>query len=201
MLKKHVSEGFSFENWPDPYYEEEDPARRKAMLEAWLKDHPDSEQDKERLQLHCLRFLPGKKEMTDRFIRAWLMIRIAENDRISFLNRKGKEKELRENLKELCILDYPLTDTLKREWRDFARKYLIICCQSRSYRTAGFGLVSVSDEKAALKLAREIDLITRIIPEKFSLQNECVPFRETVIRMYCDLLENGEEYWNRYNGS
>lgn len=171
------------------------------MLEIWLKDHPDSMEDLEREKLLGSRFIFSKKEVTDRFIRAWMMIRIAENDRISFLNRKSKEKELRQNLKELCVIDTPVTDPVIREWRDFARKYLIICCQSRSYRTVGFGLIPVNDERAALKLAREIDLVTEIIPARFGLEQECLPFRETVVRMYCGLLENGEEYWNRYNGS
>ena len=73
-----------------------------------------------------MRLPVAQKEPADRFVRAWMMIRICENDHIGFFNRKGKEKELRQNLEALCILNHEMSDELIAEWRDFARKYLII---------------------------------------------------------------------------
>ena len=188
-----------FENWPDSYYEEDSLVQRKAYLEQYLNDHPDSTSDLKRHALLEKRLARKGKQETDLFIRAWMMIRICEEDRISFLNRKSKEKELRENLRQLCVLDYEMSDELIREWRDFARKYLIICCESHSYRTAAFGLIPMSDEKTALRIAREIDTVTRIVPSRFGLENACAPFRDTVIDVYCSLLENGSGYWQKYN--
>lgn len=187
-----------FAEWPDSYYREESLARRREYIEEQLRRHPESEADQRRKDLLDRRLSLKGKEEADLFIRAWMMIRIAENDRISFLNRKSKEKELRENLKQLCILEYAESDELIREWRDFARKYLIICCKSPSYKTVGFGLIHINDEKAAFKIAAEIDLVTRKIPSRFDLDQACLSFRNTVVQVYCELLENGQDYWERY---
>jgi hypothetical protein len=198
LAKTGIKPDDIFENWPEAYYEEESLARRKEYLEAYLKDHPSSESDQRRLNILGQRFSVKGKQEVDQFIRAWMMIKICENDRLSFLNRKSKEKELRENLRQLCILDSEKNDELIREWRDFARKYLIICCESRSYRTAAFGLIPMNDEKTAMRIAREVDLVTRIIPARFGLEEVCSAFRETVVDVYCSLLENGKEYWQSY---
>lgn len=198
LARKETAVKDIFADWPDSYYREESLAKRRDYIEEQLIRHPDSKEDQRRKELLDRRLLLKGKEEADLFIRAWMMIRIMENDRISFLNRKSKEKELRENLRQLCILDYEESDELIREWRDFARKYLIICCESSSYKTVGFGLIHINSEKAAFKIAAEIDLVTRTVPSRFSLENECLPFRNTVIQIYCELLENGQEYWERY---
>ncbi len=188
-----------FEDWPASYYRQDNPLKRREYLTEQLRRQPDSAADQRRKSLHEKRFDCKGKEPADRFMRAWMMIRICENDHIGFLNRKSKEKELRQNLQALCILNDEMSDELIAEWRDFARKYLIICCESSSYRSVGFGLIHLSDEKSALKIASEIDLVTRIIPSRFNLESECQSFRDTVIQVYCGLLENGSEYWEKYN--
>lgn len=198
LAKKEEITGDIFEDWPASYYRQKDPLKRREYLEQRLAAFPGSAADQKRKELLYKRFSYGSKEPADLFIRAWMMIRIGENDTITFLNRRSKEKELRENLKQLCILNEEVCEELITEWRDFALKYLIICCESHSYRTAGFGLIRMNDEKAAFKIAAEIDLVTRVIPSRFSLEEECSAFRDTVISVYCSLLENGEEYWRRY---
>ena len=45
----------------------------------------------------------GRK--TDRFMHAWMMIKVAEQETVTFFNRRKKEEELRGLLRELCILD------------------------------------------------------------------------------------------------
>ena len=198
LAKNETPKADIYENWPASYYEEDSLIQRKAYLDQYLLEHPESESDLRRKSILDRRLSVRGKQETDQFIRAWMMIRICENDRISFLNRKSKEKELRENLSRLCVLDFDMSDELVREWRDFARKYLIICCESHSYRTAAFGLIPMNDEKTAIRIAREIDTVTRIIPSRFSLEEECAAFRDTVIDVYCSLLENGREYWQTF---
>ena len=197
LASHHETPKDIFANWPDSYYEEESLAKRRQYLNHILSEHPESVSDQNRDALLNRRY--GGKDETDLFIRAWMMIRIHEGDRITFLNRKHIEKELRHNLTQLCVLDFEMSDELIREWRDFARKYLIICCESSSYRTTAFGLIRMSNEKTALRIAAEIDQVTRVIPSKFNLEEECSAFRKTVIDVYCRLLENGEKYWNQYN--
>lgn len=199
MLAKPENRAEIFSDWPESYYREESLSKRKEYLEEKLRADPDSAEDRRRLEILNRRLCVKGKDSSDLFIRSWMMIRICENDRISFLNRKSKEKELRENLKQLCILDEKADDVLIREWKDFARTYLIICCNSHSYRTAAFGLIPMNDEKTALRIAGEIDLVTRIIPARFDLEEVCGTFRETVIDVYCLLLENGDAYWAKYN--
>ena len=188
------------EDWPKHYYEQEDPQKRREYLKKYLSLHPESADDIRREELLQKRFDFSGRETVDLFIRAWMMIRIMENDKVGFLNRKSLEKRLREQMEQLCIGNRP-DDILVREWRDFARKYFIICCDSGSYRKAAFGLFSISEEKTALKLARETDLVTRIIPSRLNLEEEFVVFRDTVVDLYCSLLKDGEEFWQKYMNS
>lgn len=188
------------EDWPKHYYGQDDPNKRSAYLKKYLSLHPESEDDRRREELLQKRFDLSGKEPVDLFIRAWMMIRIMENDKVSFLNRKSLEKRLREQKDQLCIRNRP-DDILIREWRDFARKYIIICCDSGSYRKAAFGLLNINEEKTALKIAREIDLVTRIIPLRLNLEEDFAVFRDTVIDVYCSLLKDGEEFWQKYMNS
>ena len=201
MLRQNEEPVSDFlEDWPRHYYEQEDPEKRSEYLEKYLSLHPESEDDQRRQKLLQKRFDLSAKEPVDLFIRAWMMIRIMENDKVGFLNRKSLEKRLREQMEELCIGNRP-DDILVREWRDFARKYIIICCDSGSYRKTAFGLFSISNEKTALKIAREIDLVTRIIPARLNLEEDFVVFRDTVVDVYCSLLQDGEEFWQKYMNS
>ena len=94
-----------FEDWPASYYREDNPLKRREYLSEQLRRQPDSAGDQRRKALHEKRFDCSEKEPADRFVRAWMMIRICENDHIGFFNRKGKEKAVNHPATALSVSD------------------------------------------------------------------------------------------------
>lgn len=191
------------EDWPLHYYEIEDISEREQMLKVFLEQHPESVDDQKRLLLLHKRFgdhLPynGASNRGDHFMAAWMMIAISGNSSVNFLNRKHMEKELRQNLEALCILNFEKDNILMQEWNDFARCFLYSCTNCKSYGSTLFGMFPLKDRTVAAKIASEIDHVTRIIPQIFDLAEECEPFRRIMIDAYAGILENGQSYWDSY---
>ena len=187
------------ENWPEHYYEIDDPVLRKQLLEEYLQEHPDHEESRKLLDLWNRRFSLRKNKAADRFMEAWLMLKIASQTRIGFFNRKGKEKELLKYADMLCLDD--ISSEMKREWRDFARTLLISCADTRAYRTAIFGLIDLGDRITAMRIAEEFDTVSRIYPAELGYEEQFAPLREILIQTYKDILRDGESLWNEYAGN
>ena len=96
-------------------------------------------------------------------VKAWLMIQVIGQTGVNILNKKKLEKEMREHLKAFSDAEKLL---------EFADYFIDSCLNSKSYRTAVFGAIPMSDAGAATRIAQDIDEITRVIPEKFSLEGE-----------------------------
>ena len=191
------------EEWPLHYYEIEDISERESALKMFLEQHPDSADDQKRLMLLHKRFgsnLPysGAANRGDRFMAAWMMIGISGNSSVHFLNRKHMEKELRQNLEALCILNYEKDAVLTQEWQDFARRFLYSCTSCKSYGSTLFGMFPLKDKTVSAKIASEIDHVTRIIPLTFDLAKECEAFRQVMIDNYITTMENGKSCWDSY---
>ena len=120
---------------------------------------------------------------------------------VYFFNRKRKEKQLRALLTQLCVLEYPCSEILKEEWKDFARTWITICIESSSYRSVAFGIARVSDKNTALRLCHDIDTMTRLFPETFHLKKECSTLHSILVNTFIQMIENGQEYWDTYQSS
>ncbi|MCH4193331.1 MAG: hypothetical protein LKF52_13565 [Butyrivibrio sp.] len=199
MQMKDRTDDELMRDWPAHYYEIEDIASREKCLQKILAESPESSADLRRLSLLRTRY--GEQHETnrgDRFMGAWMMIKISGNTGISFLNRRRAEKELRKNLENLCILGSEPDEYLIREWQNFAECFLRSCTQCKTYGSTLFGMFPLKDRSVAAKIAGEIDLVTKVLPSAFGLENECAVFRNIMIEAYKNNLENGQEYWDSY---
>ena len=122
--------------------------------------------------------------------------RSAQNNFHSFDILK-REKELRAELKELCVLDFDYDEILHAEWENFADIYLDTC-STHSYRSTLFGIVTLKDEVVADRIASEIDTVTRLAPKQYRLEKECEKLREILIKAYISHIKDGEACWNGY---
>ena len=184
------------EDWPLHYYEIDDAMLRKKLLE----EMPQTDETKELSRIWNIRFKEGKNgEAADRFMEAWLMLKIGSQSSISFLNRRSRQKEM-EKYAEVLQLQDP-SDSMMREWRDFARTLLILCADTKAYRTAIFGLIDLGDKVTALRIAEEIDTVTGSYPEELGYKEQFEKFREVLIQAYKDILNNGEELWEEHENS
>ena len=120
----------------------------------------------------------GRK--TDRFMHAWMMLKVAEQETVTFFNRNKKEKELRGLLRELCILDCECTEEVRAAWKEFAEDWIRSCTSSSTYRSTIFGMVNVKEDILLQRISNDIDLVTRRIPARFHLDEACRPFREVM---------------------
>lgn len=185
-------------NWPKHYYEIEDINMREACLKKYIKEHPDSTEDKRRLEIFEKRYgKKAKKERGDEFIKSYMMILIAYTNNLHSFDTLRKEKELKSDLKNLCVLDFEHDELLFAEWKNFAEVYLSTC-SSHSYRSTLFGFLTLKDDVVAAKIAKEIDSVTRLAPRQFNLENECKKLREIMIDAYISQIKDGEAYWNDY---
>ncbi|MCR4654912.1 MAG: hypothetical protein K5770_01565 [Lachnospiraceae bacterium] len=185
-------------DWPKHYYEIEDINMREACLKKYIEEHPDSSADKRRLEIFERRYgKKAKKDRGDEFIKSYMMILIAYTNNLHSFDALRKEKELSSDLKKLCVLDFEQDELLFEEWKNFAEVYLSTCA-SHSYRSTLFGFLTLKDDVVAMKIAKEIDTVTRLSPRQFNLENECLKLREIMINVYISKIRDGETYWNDY---
>ncbi len=192
MLKKETDLTALKENWPEHYYEIDDVLLRKQLLE----EHPEDARSRELLDIWNQRFHVRNGKAADRFMEAWLMLKIASDVPVSFLNRRAKEKELLKYAGFLHLSD--ASEKMQREWRDFARTLLITCADTRAYRTAIFGLIDLGDKITAMRIAEEIDRVTGIYPAQLQQEELFREFRTVLIQAYQDILNHGAELWHEY---
>ncbi len=186
------------ENWPEHYYEIENAKERKEILAQAISRGLDLPNDNYRMKLLEKRY--GKDGKSDAFMKAWMMIKASGAAGISFFNKRHLQKELKQYMKDLCLLEYaPENETeqavLLTEWENFAKVLLASCTGSKTYCSTLFGIVPIKDASVARKIAEEIDFVTRTYPQKLELADEFAPFREVMVNTYCNMIENGSSYW------
>lgn len=168
------------ENWPEHYYEIENAKERKEILAQAISRGLDLPNDNYRMKLLEKRY--GKDGKSDSFMKAWMMIKASGAAGISFFNKRHLQKELKQYMKDLCLLEYaPENETeqtiLLAEWENFAKVLLASCTGSKTYCSTLFGIVPIKDASVARKIAEEIDFVTRTYPQKLELADEFAPFR------------------------
>lgn len=124
-------------------------------------------------------------------MKAWMMIQVIGQTSVNFLNVKKLSKEMRQHLNTLLGYthndnneDLSGLDEALEELLDFAEYFIDSCKDSKSYRAAIFGTMSMSDMGAATKLAEDIDRVTYEIPEKFGLEDQFAPVRRAFFTVY-----------------
>ena len=161
------------ENWPEHYYEIENAKERKEILAQAISRGLDLPNDNYRMKLLEKRY--GKDGKSDAFMKAWMMIKASGAAGISFFNKRHLQKELKQYMKDLCLLEY--------------------APENETYCSTLFGIVPIKDASVARKIAEEIDFVTRTYPQKLELADEFAPFREVMVNTYCNMIENGSSYW------
>ena len=198
LLKKEINLNY-LENWPEHYYEIKDINERENILKSYIEKNPDSVDDQNRLQLLQKRFVCLKDhKRADLFMRGWINSKTLTTENIHFFNKKRIEKEFRQCLEDLCILNYERSPILHEEWKSFAQEFILSCIDSHSYKQIAVGIGHVSDKNVAMRIAGDIDHITKKLPASFLLEDECKELHDIMVETYKQMLENGEQYWNDY---
>ena len=191
-----VEKKIDLSNWPESYYEIDDPARRREALEAVLAARPDSEAENERQEIFARRYVFDKKgRAADYFVRALLQLEIIGREKESVLNRNRRAKEARKHYEFLGILGGEPSAVLLQEWEDLACLYMTTST-SKEGRGKVMGLITVSDHAVAARLREDIEMIGKTLPEHFGYAEECRRFYEILNRAYDAVVGNafGKKY-------
>ena len=120
-------------------------------------------------------------------MNAWMMIQVIGQTSVNFLNIKKLGREMKEYI--ACL-------SQGEDLKEFAPYFIDACLTSKTYRTAVFGTMSMSDAGAAVRIAQDIDEVTRKIPEKFGLLEESAPVREALLEAFRAKIENADRILN-----
>lgn len=132
-------------------------------------------------------------------MKAWMMIQVIGQTSVNFLNVKKLSKEMRLHLATLLGQTpfdndngYVSQDEAISDLIEFAEYFIDSCKDSKSYRAAIFGTMSMSDAGAAMRLAEDIDQITGRIPEKFGLSESFAPVRRAFFMVFRSKISGAE---------
>ena len=163
--------------WPEAYYEEFDPQKRRLMLEQ-AAGGDLSEEDGVRRRLWELRYAAGRKNTppADRYIALWLALDRWRKTGMPPRKAAAAARELGPAAALLRPEGEPamVEALVHRELVHAVRLYLGTCLQS-SYGTVLLGLVRMNDEQLLQKVAREVAEVTVLVPRWAGLAQELAP--------------------------
>ncbi len=181
--EKEVKEIVNPYSWPENYYMETRPEKRKEILEAQTSAE-EAEINKLRMELWERRYKKmRKKQYKDDFLGALLDFLIMVPHANSKLGRKTNIKRAKEALDRLCItkVDYYGRDLLLEELKHTVLLYCCTSMEDRSYSTVFFGVGKMKPEKINKKIVAELDNVGRYIPSVLDLKEEMSLLSEAII--------------------
>ena len=122
-----------------------------------------------------------RQTVSDRFLTAFMDLRVTYARDSGFLSRGKQKKEVLRAFAALLLPDFliePISANprfpalLSAEWRDFADTLFRSCLRDPAYRSRVFGLVPVPEEMIVRRLREELHQIMTELPARFSLQRE-----------------------------
>ena len=122
-----------------------------------------------------------RQTVSDRFLTAFMNLRVTYARDSGFLSRGKQKKEVLRAFAALLLPDFliePISESprfpvlLRAEWRDFADTLFRSCLRDPAYRSRVFGLVPVPEEMIVRRLREELHQIMTELPARFSLQRE-----------------------------
>ena len=122
-----------------------------------------------------------RQTVSDRFLTAFMDLRVTYARDSGFLSRGKQKKEVLRAFAALLLPDFliePISENprfpalLSAEWRDFADTLFRSCLRDPAYRSRVFGLVPVPEEMIVRRLREELHQIMTELPARFSLQRE-----------------------------
>ncbi len=166
-------------DWPENYYRETDPDRRRELLEERLsQESEEAEENRLRLLLWEHRYLnkSGRQDGVDYYLKVWNELIPASENVNAVLGKKSARQtveEFRRVFQTETLLAHPDYEHLwYDEYVNFCRFYIEISKTDKSYTNILFKLARISEEQVSVKLAEDLCERTLIIPEKLGLIDE-----------------------------
>ncbi len=150
------------------YYKETDPIKRKEILDTLPADACSLNQQKQLHALFDLRYASnGKGGYNDRFIGAWMELKIVIENRVGGLAKRRNSRQVSKALQTLCLnrTDEFDRDILYHEMCHLVSLYIYACSTDSTYGSLLWGMGKISDDKLQAKLAADLKQVKETIPQ------------------------------------
>ena len=128
-----------------------------------------------------------RDENDERFkskMNAWLMIQVIGQTSVNIFNSRKLAKEMSQYLETLTYGENP---------DEFAEYFIDTCISSRSYKSTLFGVLPMSDDGVGIRLAQDINQVTKVVPERFGYREECKTLNEAFWKAFNAKFEDAQE--------
>lgn len=150
------------------YYKETDPIKREEILGTLSADACSPEQQRQLRALFDLRYASnGKGGYNDRFLGAWMELKIVIENRIGGLAKRRIARQVSSALQTLCLnrTEEFDRDILYREMCHLVSLYIYACSTDTNYGSLLWGMGKISEEKLQSKLTADLKQLKETIPQ------------------------------------
>lgn len=161
------------------YYRENDPLKRKAILQKSIEAGEEPENNAIREELWNVRYSGTTSTGTpaDNFLRLWMTLEFNRDAGNRFFGQKKAKKEIMKDLNSLKFAEYESKSEayqglLYRECVHLLRLYMTLCQTDKSYNTYLMGIVTMKKESAEDKLRSDIYKAAVLLPKELGMEKE-----------------------------
>ncbi len=185
LLKKAEEKAVETTNpyqWPENYYLETDPEKRKAILE--VQNNPEeAELNKLRMELWNLRYEKMKNgKYKDTFLGAMLEFLIMRGQSVSAMGKRRMKKDAQKALEMFGIpkAEHFGKELLVEEIKHAVLLYSISSLNDKNYNAVLFGFGKKKKENVEAKITSDLDAVGHEVPEKLEMVEECQILTEAI---------------------
>lgn len=170
------------------YYREDDPKRRRGMLDEMFTAEADDGANMFRLRLWEARHLDAKqpKAEVDRFL--FQFVNLIQVYRTARMFRRNAARQVEQAMREMLLPEaeaYGVAGECAVYWelRNAAVRYLKIC-ESPAYNRALFGMVASKDSAKRIRVCQEIWEMTRGLADRTGMEQQMQIWNRAVLDAY-----------------
>lgn len=186
--------------WPQNYYKETDPVKRKELLEVQLSnpDHGREEELRKMLWEFRYEYREKEKNYADSFIRAWMEM-IFESGLLKSRTGGKRRRKVMDASYQALHLDFPKEygamgeEVLHQELYQLLHFIVEIDLRDRSYGNLLLGMGRATEEHLVKKITRDFDRVCIQLPELIGEQEKFKLFTEVGKQVYKDCFPDEEE--------
>lgn len=171
------------------YYREQDPKKRKELLEQAIASGEDREANQIRKEIWENRYSENNGMMADGYLRFWMAMEFNRKSAHKMFGAKRAYKEIIKELNSVKFLEFQDKSDLHREllYREccqLVKLYMDLCKTDRSYNTMLAGIITIKPDDAKAKLQKDIYDTAVTLPKELGLDKELVLLTKAAREMY-----------------
>lgn len=178
----------------DRYYQEQDPMKRKKILEKYTATGEEPELNAIRKEIWEKRYSDGssavKNGRADGYLRIWMETKFADGNTSHFFGGvKRAQKSFRKliaaaGLDNIEAKSKEYQELLYRECLHAATLYLDSCLSDKNYSTGLLGLMKLPDDAIATKISKDVYVTAIRVPRQLDLEKELAYFSRAALEVY-----------------